>query len=48
MLEILNEIVFSNDDTDLDYIHCDINTFFNDDMDINTIELNNINLDSSV
>ena len=48
MFEIL-DIVFSNDDIDLDYrpyINSDIVTFFSDDTDINAIDLHNINLDN--
>ena len=45
MLEILNDVVFSNDDIDLDYIDSSILTFFSGDMGIDTIDCNNINLD---
>lgn len=47
IFEILNEVVFSNDDKDLDYIDPDIVTFVNDDMGIKTISLNVINLDDN-
>ena len=47
MLEILDNIVFSNDDINLNYLDCDIVTFLSDDMDVNTIGLNNINLDDN-
>ena len=43
--EILDNVIFSNDDIDLDYIGSDIVTIFSDDMDINTVGINNINLD---
>ena len=46
MLEILVNFIFSNNDIDHDYIDSDIVTFFSDDMNINTIGLNNINLDA--
>ena len=45
MLAKFDDAVFSNDDIDLDDKHSDIVTFFIDDMDHNTIDLNNINLD---
>ena len=38
MLEMLNDVLFSNDDID-----SDIPTFFRDDTGINNIDLNNIN-----
>lgn len=47
IFEILNEVVFSNDDKDLDYIDPDIVTFVSDDMGIKTISLNVINLDDN-
>ena len=47
IFEILNEVVFSNDDKDLDYIVPDIVTFVSDDMGIKTISLNVINLDDN-
>ena len=43
--EILNEVVFSNDDMNLDYIDSDIVTFFRGHMGINTIDLSLIILD---
>lgn len=46
MLEILVKFIFSNNDIDLDYIDSDIVTFFSDNMNINTIGLNNFNLDA--
>ena len=45
MLEILNDVVFSNDDIDLDYIDSSILIFFSGDMGIVTIDSNNIDLD---
>ena len=47
MLEILDNVVFSNDDIDLDYIDSDIITLFVDDMDINTVDFININFDDN-
>ena len=47
IFEILKEVVFSNDDKDLDYIDPDIVTFVSDDMGIKTISLNVINLDDN-
>ena len=47
IFEILYEVVFSNDDKDLDYIDPDIVTFVSDDMGIKTISLNVINLDDN-
>ena len=48
MVEIRkNNVAFSNDDTDLDYINSDFVTLVGDDMDINTIDLNDINLDDN-
>ena len=47
MLEILDNAAFSNDDIDFNYIDDDIVTFFSDNMDINTIDLNNSNLDDN-
>ena len=47
IFEILNEVVFSNDDKDLDYIDPDNVTFVSDDMGIKTISLNVINLDDN-
>lgn len=47
IFEILNEVVFSNDDKDLDYIVPDTVTFVSDDMGIKTISLNVINLDDN-
>ena len=38
---------FNNKVILLDYIDSDIDTFFSDDMDINTIDLCNINLDDN-
>lgn len=34
MIEIINNIVFSNDDIDFDYMDTDIVTFFSDGVDI--------------
>ena len=34
MFQILDNVIFSNDDIDLDYMDCDIATFFSDDMDL--------------
>ena len=44
MLEKL-DVIFSNDDLDLDDADSDIVTFFSNDMGQNTIYLNNNNLD---
>ena len=46
-LEILDTVVFHNDDIKLAYIDSNIVIFFNDDMDINAAGLNNINLDDN-
>ena len=35
MIEILDNVVLSNDGIDLDYINFDIAKFFSDDMEIN-------------
>ena len=40
-------LYFSNNDRELNDIHSDIATFFSDDMGLNTIYLNNINLDDA-
>ena len=45
MLEKLDNVIFSNDDINLDDIDSDIVTFFSDNMGLVTIDLNNINLD---
>ena len=45
MLENLDNVVFSNDEIDLDDIDSDIVTFFSDGMGLVTIDLNNISLD---
>ena len=45
-LEILDTVVFHNDDIKLAYIDSNIVIFFNDDMDINAVGLN-INLDDN-
>ena len=45
MLEMINNIVFSNDNKDFGYIGTDIVTFFSDGVEINTIDLTDINLD---
>ena len=45
ILETLDYVVFSNDEVDLDDIYSYIVTFFFDDMGLNTIHLDNINLD---
>ena len=42
ILEILHEFIFSNNDINFDYIDSDIVTFFNFDIEINTIGVNNI------
>ena len=34
-----------NDDADLDFINSDAATYFSEDVVINTIDLNNINID---
>ena len=47
IIEILNNVVFSNNDIGFDYIDSDIVTFFSDDMEIYTIDLSNINLDGN-
>ena len=47
MLEILDNVVFSNDYIDLDHIDSDIITLFVDDMDINTMDFININFDDN-
>ena len=47
MLEKLNNIVFSNNDVDLDDIDSDIDTFFSDNMGLVNIDLNNINRDGN-
>ena len=47
MLEKLNNIVFSNNDVDLDDIDSDIDTLFSDDMGLVNIDLNNINRDGN-
>ena len=44
MLDIINNVVFPNDDIDLDYINSDVVTFFSDNIDITTIDLENISL----
>ena len=45
MLENLDNVLFSNDEIDLDDIDSDIVTFFSDGMGLVTIDLNNISLD---
>ena len=45
ILEKLGNIVFSNDDIDLDSKDFHIITFFSNDMNFDTMYLNNINLD---
>ena len=45
MFENLDNVVFFNDDIELDDIHSDTLTFFSDEMDLVTIDLNKINLD---
>ena len=48
MVEIRkNNVAFSNDDTDLDYVNSNFVRLVGDDMDINTIDLNDINLDDN-
>ena len=44
MLEKLDNVAFSNDDIDLDDRDSDIVTSLNDSMELNTIDLDNINL----
>ena len=44
-LEKLDNAVFFNYDIDFDDKDSDIVTFFSDDLDLNTIDLNNINFD---
>ena len=45
MLEKLDNFLFCNDGVDLDDIDSEIVTFVSNDMDLVTINLNNINLD---
>ena len=45
MLQILDNVVFCNDNIDLDDIDSDTVTFFSDDMGLVTIGRNNINLE---
>ena len=45
MLEKLDNVVFSNDDIDVEVIESDTIAFFSNDMGLNAIVLNNINLD---
>ena len=45
IFEKLDNVVLSNDDTDLDDMYSDIAAFFSDGMGLVTIDLNNINLD---
>ena len=47
MIQILDNVVFSNDDIDFDYIDCDIVAFFSDGMVLNTIDLNNTNFNNN-
>ena len=47
MVDILNKVVFSNNDIDFNYIDPDIITLFCDDIGINTININIINLDGN-
>ena len=47
MLEIIDNFVFFNDNIDLDCIDSDVVTFLRDDMDNNTMDLNNINLNDN-
>ena len=44
MLEKLDNVAFSNDDIDLDDRDSDIVTSLNDSMELNTVDLDNINL----
>ena len=46
-VDILNKVVFSNNDIDFNYIDPDIITLFCDDIGINTININIINLDGN-
>ena len=46
MLEKLDVVICANDYVDLDDIESDIVTFFSDGMGLNTIDLNNINLNA--
>ena len=39
MLEELDNVIFSNDDINIDDIYSDIVTFFSDDMGLVTIDL---------
>ena len=45
MLENFDDKIFYTNDTDLHDIDSDFATFFSDDMDHNTIDLKNINVD---
>lgn len=47
IVDILNKVVFSNNDIDFNYIDPDIITLFCDDIGINTININIINLDGN-
>ena len=47
MVDILNKVVFSNNDIHFNYIDPDIITLFCDDIGINTININIINLDGN-
>ena len=47
MLEIIDNFVFFNDNIDLDCIDSDVVTFLSDDMDLNTMNFNNINLNDN-
>ena len=45
LLDKLDNDVFSNDDIVFVEADCDFFTFFSDDMDLNTLDLNSISLD---
>ena len=47
IVDILNKVVFSNNDIDFNYIDPDIITLFCDDIGINTINISIINLDGN-
>ena len=48
MLEKLNNVVFSNDDIDLDDIDSDIVNFFSESMGLVTIDLHDIKLNGDI
>ena len=47
MLEIIDNFVFFNDNIDLDCIDSDVVTFLSNDIDLNTMDFNNINLNDN-